>query len=51
MTCGFALAAAGAGASGRPGPGGWRLGVIMAGGVITEPRRARTPDGSNGPVR
>ena len=61
MTCGFVVTGAGparpagpepAGPEpGGPEPGGWQLGVIMAGGVITEPRRARTPDDSTGPVR
>ena len=41
----------GAGATGRPGTGRRQLCVIMAGGVLAGPRRARTPDGSDGPVR
>ena len=51
MTCGFVVAGGGAGATGRPGTGRRQPCVIMAGGVITEPRRARTPEDSNGLVR
>ena len=51
MTCVFVVAAAVPAQPAGPEPGGWQLGVIMAGGVIAEQWRARAPDASNGPVR